>query len=158
MGELAQRLGCLTRLAAVNGAARNSVAARDLYDLAVYYRDFRQFAYEETRKTDTTMAILGLALAATDTLISVANLALAIADAAESGGVATALAVVAGVGVAAAAANLALAIIDYQSAIDDEKEALSLYNDSEDKVLYYQALAEKARLRARNEDLLGLIP
>jgi prepilin-type N-terminal cleavage/methylation domain-containing protein len=158
MGELAQRLGCLHRLADVNGAARSAVAARDLHDLAIYYRDFRQFAYEETRKTDTTMAIVGLALAATDTLIAAANLALAIAAAAESAGVATFLAVAAGLGVAAAVANLALAVTDHLAALEDEAEALLLYNDSNDKVLYYERLATDARVRARANDALGLIP
>ncbi len=158
MGELAHRLGCLQRLADVNGSSRSAVAARDLHDMAIYYRDFRKFAYEETRKTDTTMAIVGLALAATDTLIAAANLALAIADAAESGGIAVFLAVAAGLGVAAAVANLALAVLDHIAAQEDEAAALALYNDAEDKVLYYQALADNARLRARANDLLGLIP
>lgn len=158
MGELAHRLGCLQRLADVNGSSRSAVAARDLHDMAIYYNEFRKFAYEETRKTDTTMAIVGLALAATDTLIAAANLALAITDAAQSGGIATFLAVAAGLGVAAAVANLVLAVLDHIAALEDEAEASALYTDAQDKVLYYQTLAENARLRARTNDLLGLIP
>lgn len=155
-GELAQRLGCLTRLAEANGAARSAVAARDLYDLAVFYKDFRYFADDATRTTDIEMAELTLALAITDTLIAVAQLALAIADTAESFGAAAFAVVLAGVAVVDAAANLALAIIGLQDAQDSKAQAALQYAKSLLTVVEYQTNAENARVRARAEVALGL--
>ncbi len=156
-GELAQRLGCMNRLAEVNGAARSAVAARDLYDLSVFYRDFRFFAWDATRTTDVTMAVLAIALATTDTLIAVTNLALAVAETYESFGAAAFAVGLATVGVADAAANLALAIIGEIEANEAEAIASDQYDDSINKVADYLANADATRIRARAEDALGLI-
>lgn len=156
-GELAQRLGCLNRMAEVNGAARSAMAAQDLWDLAIFYRDFRFFANDATRTTDIEMAELSLALAITDTLVAVAQLALAIADSAETFGAAVVAIGLATVAVADAAANLALAIIALQDANDSKIEAQAQYDASLVTEAYYHALADNARIRARAEDALGLI-
>jgi prepilin-type N-terminal cleavage/methylation domain-containing protein len=156
-GELAQRMGCMTRLAEVNGAARSSVAARDLYDLSVFYRDFRFFAWDATRTTDVTLAILTITLAVTDTLLAVANLALAAAETYESAGAAFFTIAIATVGVADAAANLALAIIGEIEAQEAAQLASDQYDDSIVKVAAYLANADATRNRARAEDALGLI-
>ena len=156
-GELAQRLGCMTRLAEVNGAARSAVTARDLHDLVVFYSDFRFFAWDATRTTDVTLAILTITLATTDTLLAVANLALAIAESYESFGAAAFAIAIATVGVADAAANLALAILDEIEAQEAEQLASDQYDDSLVKVAAYLANADATRIRARAEDALGLI-
>jgi len=156
-GELAQRLGCLNRLAEVNGAAHSAVTASDLYDLSVFYRDFRFFAWDATRTTDITMAVLSLALATTDTLLAVTGLALAVAETYESFGAAAFAVGIATVAVADAAANLALAVIDYEGAVEDEVTAHDQYDDAVNKVAYYLAIYDNTRNRARAEDALGLI-
>jgi len=156
-GELAQRLGCMSRLSEVNGAARSAVAARDLHDLAVFYKDFRFFAWDATRTTDVTLAILTITLATTDTLLAVANLALAIAESYASFGAAAFAIAIATVGVADAAANLALAIIGEIEAQEAEQLASDQYDDALIKVANYLANADATRIRARAEDSLGLI-
>lgn len=156
-GELAHRLGCISRLSEVNGAARSAVTARDLYDLAVFYKDFRFFAWDATRTTDVTLAILTITLATTDTLLAVANLALAIAETYASFGAAAFAVAIATVGVADAAANLALAILDEIEAQAAEQVASNQYNDALIKVANYLANADATRIRARAEDALGLI-
>lgn len=156
-GELAQRLGCLTRLAETNGAASAAVAARDLYDLAAFYKDFRHFAYVHTRQNDVTMAEMSLALAITDTVLAGSVLALAIAAAAESAGAAAGDIVLATVGVADAAANLALAIINLQDVKDQLKTAEEQDKAATVTKAQYAAWAEAERVRARAEDAMGLI-
>lgn len=156
-GELAQRLGCLHRLAVVNGAARSAVAARDLHDMAVFYKRFRHFANLGTRAVDITMADFSLTLAIVDMAVAGAQLALAIAAAAESAGAAAADVVLAGVAVADAGANLALAIIGVQDAHDskttaEDQDAAATVTQAE-----YKARMDKAIERAHAEDALGLI-
>jgi prepilin-type N-terminal cleavage/methylation domain-containing protein len=156
-GELAQRLGCMTRLAEVNGAARSAVTARDLHDLAEFYRDFRFFAWDATRTTDITLATLTITLAVTDTLLAVANLALASAETYESAGAAFFTIGLATLGVGDAAASLTLAILDEIEAQEAEQLASDQYDDSLVKVAAYLANADATRNRARAEDALGLI-
>lgn len=165
-GELAQRLGCLNRLAEVNGAARSAMAARDLDDMAEFYRDFRQFAWNGTRTIDVTMAILARDLAIADVALAAVGAALAAAGLAESiGAPDPASAIIAGaigtgsavVGVGDAAANLILAqqgVSDAQSALDTAHQQ---YDASVVTLAQYDAWAEAARVRARAEDALGLI-
>lgn len=156
-GELAQRLGCLKRLAEVNGAASAAVAARDLSDMAAFYKDFRHFANLGTRTLDIQMAQMSVGLATADTVIAVATLALAIAGTGESFG-ADALAVsLAIVGVADAAANLALAVIGLQDANDAKATAQQQDDAATVTAAQYAAWAEAARVRARAEDAMGLI-
>jgi len=147
----------MSRLSEVNGAARSAVAARDLHDLAVFYKDFRFFAWDATRTTDVTLAILTITLATTDTLLAVANLALAIAETYESFGAAFFAIAIATVGVADATANLALAIIGEIEAQEAEQLASDQYDDALIKVANYLANADATRIRARAEDALGLI-
>lgn len=155
--ELAQRLGCLGRLAEVNGAARSAMAARDLYDMAAFYKDFRHFANVGTRTLDIQMAEFSVALATVDTLLAAAQLALAIADTAESAGAAAFAIALATVGVADAAANLALAVIGLQDANDAKQTAQQQDDAATVTKAQYAAWAEDARVRARAEDALGLI-
>lgn len=156
-GELAQRIGCLNRLAEVNGAARSAVAARDLYDMAAFYKDFRHFANTNTRQTDITMAIFGVTLATVDTVLAAAQLALAIAGAAESAGAAALDVGLATTGVADAIANLVLAGL----AVDDAYASKDTAEDQDDAATatkaQYKLWADSARDRARAEDALGLI-
>ncbi len=156
-GELAQRIGCLNRLAEVNGAARSAMAARDLYDMASFYKDFRHFANVGTRAVDITMAEFSLALAIVDTVIAGAQLALAIAAAAESAGAAAPDVILAGVAVTDAGINLALAILGLDDAHDSKQTAEAQDAAATVTKAQYATWAENARLRARSEDALGLI-
>lgn len=164
-GELAQRLGCLNRLAEVNGAARSAVAARDLAEMALFYQDFREFAYTGTRELDVTMAYVTLGLATADVALAATQLALTIAAEVESdealdvpGAVAAAAGIItAGVGVADAAYNLAQAIQGVQDAKDARTTASQQYTAAQVTRAQYDVWAEDARVRARAEDALGLI-
>lgn len=157
-GEIAQRLGCLSRLAEANGAAKSAVAARDLYNMAAFYKDFRHFANIGTRAVDIDMAIFSVALATADTIIAGAQLAIAIAETAESAGAAAFAIALATVAVADAVANLALAVIGLQDAQDAKVVAEQQDAAATITMAQYAAWAETARLRARSEDALGLLP
>ena len=156
-GEFAQRLGCLNRLAVANGAARSSVAARDLYDMAAFYKDFRHFANVGTRTLDIQMAEMSVALAAIDLALALAGEALAIAGASESAGAAAFEIGLATVGVADAIANMVLAALG----LDDANAAKVTAQQQDDAATVtkaqYATWAEDARVRARAEDALGLI-
>ncbi len=156
-GELAQRIGCLNRLAEVNGAARSAVAARDLFDMAVFYKDFRSFANTNTRQTDITMAAFGVTLATLDTLLAAAQLALAIAGAAESAGAAALDIGLATVGVADATANLVLAGMALDAAYASKDTAQQQDDAATATMAQYKVWADNARDRARAEDAWGLI-
>ncbi|MGB8635241.1 MAG: prepilin-type N-terminal cleavage/methylation domain-containing protein [Rhodanobacteraceae bacterium] len=156
-GELAMRMGCLVRLAEVNGAARSAMAARDLYDLAAFYKDFRHFANVGTRTLDIQMAQFSVVLAGVDEALAAAQLALSIAGAAESAGAAAFDIGLATVGLADATANLALAIIGLQDAQAAKVTAQQQDDAATVTKAQYAAWAEAARVRARAEDALGLI-
>ncbi|HET6633226.1 MAG TPA: hypothetical protein VFG73_11030 [Rhodanobacteraceae bacterium] len=165
-GELAQRLNCLGRLAAVNGAARAAVAARDLYDLAAFYKDFRHFANTGTRVVDITEAELAVGLAGADVALAAAQLALQVAGLAEAigSGNAPGAAVLAAIGTGSAAVGVADAAVNLAFAIDDRDaayEAKDLAQQQDDAASVtkanYQLWANNARDRARAEDALGLI-
>ena len=104
--------------AEANGAAKSAVAARDLYNMAAFYKDFRHFANVGTRAVDIDMAIFSVALATADTIIAGAQLAISIAETAESAGAAAFAIAIATVALADAVANLALAVIGLQDAQD----------------------------------------
>lgn len=157
MGELAQRLRCLERMAEVNGAAKSAMAARDLYDLAAFYKDFRHFANVGTRELDIQMAKFSLVLAGVDTALAAAQLALAIADTAESAGAAAFNIGLATLGLTEAAYNLAQAIIGVQDAEDAKQTAQDQDDAASVTKAQYATWAEDARVRARAEDALGLI-
>lgn len=157
-GGFAQRLDCLQRLAVVNAAARSAVAARDLAILAAFYKDFRHFANVYTRERGIQMAELSVALATIDTVLAAAQLALAIAVSAASAGAAALSIGLAGVGVVDAAANLVLAVIGLDAA--KAAKATAVLQDAAATITeqQYAAWAEAARLRARAQDAAGLIP
>ncbi|MGA7296516.1 MAG: prepilin-type N-terminal cleavage/methylation domain-containing protein [Rhodanobacteraceae bacterium] len=165
-GELAQRIGCLNRMAEVNGAARSAMAARDLDDMAKFYEDFRQFAWSGTRTLDIEMAELARDLAIADVALAAAQAALAIAAEAESIGAGDAPGAIAAgaigagsavVGVGDAAANLVLAIQGVQDANSAVNTAQQQYTAAQATRSQYDTWAENARVRARAEDALGLI-
>lgn len=156
-GALAQQLGCLHRLAVVNGAVRAAVAAQDLADLAWFYKDFRHFANVHTRQHSIDLARGAVKLAIANVAIAVAAVAIAIATAAESlgaGAVATAPAVaalvIAGTSLAQAEDGLDEAIAN--KAVAEAQDAAATATRAQ-----YAAWALDARARALQQDQAGLI-
>lgn len=109
IGELFTRLGCASRLAEANSAARAAYAAYDIDQFAARYVGFRTFAIR-VREMNVQAANVGIAVATADLAISVGNswsgVALTAVTAGGAGG-GVAAAVAAGI---AATASLTAAI------------------------------------------------
>lgn len=156
-GALAQQLGCLHRLAVVNGALRAAVAAQDLADLAFFYKRFRHFANVHTRQHSIDLAEAAVGLAGANVAIAIANLAIAITSAAESLGAAA-------VSTVAAVAALTMAGISLDQALDglDDAIANKKVAEAQDAAAtltrdQYAAWALAARQRAMEQEKAGLI-
>ncbi|MDT8407749.1 MAG: prepilin-type N-terminal cleavage/methylation domain-containing protein [Methylococcales bacterium] len=122
--ELAARLQCPALLSKVNGSARSAKVAYDAYRLAVFYRDYRQFA-EKLRELDLDMAKAAVTRATMEvTVVAVSQATLAAAAAGNptvSGGMVA-------LGVGAAAASIAGAALALDSANKKRDDAQTAYD------------------------------
>ena len=113
--ELFPRIGCASRLAEANSAARAAFAAYDTDQFAKRYVDFRTFAID-VRSMNVELAKVDVALTAADLAIALGTSWSSLALAAETGGAgagATAMAVFA---VTAATAAMVAAILNKDAA------------------------------------------
>lgn len=155
--ELFGKLGCVSRIAAANSAARAAYAAYDSDRVAAMILRFRTFAIT-VRELNLTLAGVGLALATVDLIDAVATTATAIALAVETaGGLAGAVAGGA-LAIAAATASEAAAIASTVTAT----QALQKAREQELAAQQYKAVssaeAAAATARAIIQDGKGLLP
>ncbi|HEV2612301.1 MAG TPA: hypothetical protein VGU61_18710 [Noviherbaspirillum sp.] len=155
--ELFGKLGCVSRIAAANSAARAAYAAYDSDRVAAMILRFRTFAIS-VRELNLTLAGVGVALATVDLIDAVATTATAIALAVETaGGLAGAIAGGA-LAIAAATASEAAAIASTVTAT----QALQKAREQELAAQQYKAVssaeAAAAAARATGQDAKGLLP
>jgi len=155
--ELFTRLGCATRIAEANGAARVSFAAYDIDRFAQMFVTFRTFQVE-VRQMNEQNAEEGVALATVDLAVAIAAAANAAALAAESAGIGAPLVAAAALAITAATAALTAAVLTLQSA--QAKVIVAMQQEAAAKV--FQALTAADALaavsRAQALDTKGLLP
>ncbi len=155
--EFASRLGCPTRLDAVNGAARAAFASYDLDRFAAEYQRFRMFVVQ-VRTTATVMAAVSVTLATVDLANAVATGTSALVLTAQSAGIGAGTILAAAGGVAAATAALVAATAGVVSAgialntANQQKTAADLYKNQ--TALW----AADALSTAQAADTKGLLP
>lgn len=155
--ELFTRLGCASRLAEANSAARAAYAAYDTDQFAIRYVDFRNFAMR-VRRRNVQAARVGVAIATADLAISVgtgwSGVALtAVSAGGAGGGVAAAVA-------AGAAATLSLAAAIASKVLADQALVFA-YSQLPPAQAFKAATAADliaAGARATALDLKGLLP
>lgn len=124
--DLSSRIGCVSRLSQMQAAGQGAYAAYDNLRVVQQYWSFRVFDIEAAESALTgaesgvTMADLGLALTAVST-------ALSIASAANTEGLTT-------FGIALAATNVGIAVIEKQKADQDLVDAKKALADAKDKL------------------------
>ena len=155
--ELFTRLGCASRLAEANSAARAAFAAYDIDQFAIRYVDFRNFAVR-VRQMNVQAANVGVAIATADLAISVgtgwSGVALTAVSAGGAGG-GVAAAVAAGV-----AATLSLAAAVASKVLADQALVLA-QSQSPPAQAFKTATAVDllaAGARATSLDARGLLP
>lgn len=156
-GELMTHLGCATRLADVNGAARAAYAAYDIDRFAILYASFRGFDWI-VAQGNVDAANVGLILASVGLGIAVVGEAMAINETEMSDGASVFAAVVATAGLTIATYGEAQAIIALQAAY----AALIVSQNKQAPALTFQQQADAdflaATLRVQALDLKGLLP
>lgn len=156
-GELLTRLGCVTRLSAVNGAARAAYAAYDIDRFADLYQRFREFD-ADMMQGNVEAADWGIAFATVSVVITFAQAASAVLQGIISGGLAAVSAVVAVAAQLLADAGLAAAIaakVLADDALQVANEKLAAANDFK-LLTAADYLAATARVQAL--DAKGLLP
>lgn len=162
-GELLTRLGCVTRLSAVNGAARAAYAAYDIDRFAGLYADFRDFDIQGM-EGNVEGANVGLILASLGLAVSSAGALTAAIEAEQSKGLTV---VVAGVAIFAwdlAIAGEVLAIVAKVAADDALKlsqSKLQLATDFKKGTVVKPGTEEEfqdAIKLVQNLDKKGLLP
>ncbi len=155
--DLAGRIGCVTRLLAMQAAAQGAFAAYDNTRVMQEYWSLRLFDVEQAHSavqgaiTSVTMSAMGLAL-------GTASTALSIASAANTEGLTAFTLVMAAVNMAMAIADMALSaqeLVDAKEGYEDAKQKLADSNLYAEQV--YGAFADALR-RAIALDKKGLNP
>ena len=155
--DLAGRIGCVTRLSAMQAAAQGAFAAYDNTRVMQEYWSLRLFDVEQAHSavqgaiTSVTMSAMGLAL-------GTASTALSIASAANTEGLTAFTLVMAAVNMAMAIADMALSaqeLVDAKEGYEDAKQKLADSNLYAEQV--YGAFADALR-RAIALDKKGLNP
>ena len=120
--ELFTRLGCATRLASANAAARAAYAAYDLDQVASMYLRFRNFQ-KDVKTVNKTMVDLSIVVASSNMLIAVGNAGIATTNVPLTAGVSTWVLVQSTAMIIAAAASLASAVTGMQGAVAAQANA-----------------------------------
>jgi prepilin-type N-terminal cleavage/methylation domain-containing protein len=154
--ELSGRLGCVQRLAEVQGAARAAYAAYDLHRNAGMYKNFRALAYDVS-VTNLAMAGVSLALAHADEAAAFATSTTAVAIAASTKGLSMSIATGAlAIGAAIAARRAAqIALNSATKSLDTAKKrkTAATTHQTDSFTAWTQALTA-----AKNADQKGLNP
>jgi len=154
---LASRLGCPQRFAQVNGLARAAYAAADLARLALFYKQFRDFAVR-VRQTDVDIAMERRDLAIASEAIAVATVASGLALTSQSAGIGAGSVAGATAALTAATATLALAIINLNTANGKLTTALNRQTNASTALSSANAFAQQRLAMVANADLKGLLP
>lgn len=157
IAELFTRLGCASRLADANSAARAAYAAYDIDQFAQRYISFRSFAIQ-VRQMNVTLADVDIIVTTFDQAIAIGTSWSGIALASETGGAGAAANVPAVFAVVAAAGALAGAVANKILAED----ALSFARSQLPPATAFKAAAANdlllAGARAKTLDQKGLLP
>ena len=155
--ELFTRLGCASRLAAANGAARTAYAAYDIDRFAQMFVTWRTFQVT-IRQMNQKNAEVAVALATVDLAVAIAAAANSAALAAESAGIGAPLVAAAALAITAATASLTAAVLTLQSA--KAKVIVAQQQKAAADVWRALTLADfnAAVLLAQNADSNGLLP
>jgi prepilin-type N-terminal cleavage/methylation domain-containing protein len=168
LGQLFGRLGCASRQAGVNGAARAAFVAWDNFRTALMVRDFRQFQVT-VRESSLEMAKVNVALAGSALAGTIATTASGIALVVQTAGVNTTVlstATLAIVVSTAGVASAALSLVNAESALRtarNQSTAASAYVDAAQPdycapVALQRRCAAGALPQALALDLKGLLP
>lgn len=156
--ELLTRLGCATRLSAVNGAARATYAAYDIDRFADLYLRFRDLDVE-TMQSNVDAAIWGIAFATAGVVITASQAVSAVLQAIISVGassVVTAVVTVIGQGLADLGLAAAIAaLVAAEIALDESITKQTAANDFKNQTAA-DFVAATARVQAL--DAKGLLP
>lgn len=157
VGELFTRLGCASRLAEANSAARAAFAAYDIDQFATRYVGFRTFAIR-VREMNVQAANVGIAITTADVAIAVGTGWSGIALTAETGG--SASGAVAAAVAAGLAATGALAAAIASKILADKALVLARSQSPPAQAFKAATLADllQAGARAISLDQKGLLP
>jgi hypothetical protein len=130
-GDLASRIGCVSRLGAMQAAAQGAYTAYDNVRVVQEYWSLRVFDIEQAQSA-LEAAQTGVIMATMNAALAAGSAALAIASAANTEGITI-------FGLVLSVANVAAAAVELGFAADDLREAEKALQDSKDKELASRA-------------------
>jgi hypothetical protein len=130
-GDLASRIGCVSRLGAMQAAAQGAYTAYDNVRVVQEYWSLRVFDIEQAQSA-LEAAETGVIMAAMNAALAAGSAALAVASAANTEGITI-------FGLVLSAANVVTAAVEVGFAADDLIEAQKALQDSKDKELASRA-------------------